>query len=178
MLRAMIFTLLFCLAQVAPGLASVAFALPPDESTIQAASTRANHIADELRSPFCPGKTLLTCTSGQAFATRQEIRDRLLAGESEPQIIADFKLRFGDEIENPEQPWYTILGPLTPLVMGIGLLLFITWRWRRERASQPPEGVSAGAPDTSDTGDDGAPDEKRDDELRRARLRRQLDDHD
>lgn len=130
----------------APSAAATAAASAPGSMSLADASVRSQRIADELRSPFCPGKTLLTCTSGQAFTARQEIRDRLLAGESEEAIITDFKGRYGDQIVNPPQPWYTVLGPLTPVLVGVLVLAAVTWRWRKSRKEagpgEPPDGSS------------------------------------
>lgn len=130
------FALVFAVT-LAAGLAA-AQAPKPSAMAVQAASDRSQRIADELRSPFCPGKTLLTCTSGQAFTARQEIRDRLVAGEDEQSIIEDFKTRYGDNIVNPPQPWYAVVSPFIPAVVGVLVLAAITWRWRRARANEGP----------------------------------------
>jgi len=111
----------------------------PEDPRVVAASQRANELGDELRSPFCPGKTLKTCTSGQAFTARQEIRDRLLAGEDEDAILTDFQQRYGNDLRNPPQPWYTVLGPLLPVLVGLGLLVAITLRWRGARDVAPAD---------------------------------------
>jgi cytochrome c-type biogenesis protein CcmH/NrfF len=128
---------------------------------MQAASERSQRIADVLRSPFCPGKTLLTCTSGQAFTARQEIRDRLMAGETEDAIIDDFRARYGENITNPPQPWYAAVGPFVPAIVGVLVLGVITWRWRKSRADEgvaTPVEAAAESPDAD----------------RLARLRRQV----
>lgn len=116
--------------------------------TMTDASVRSQQIADVLRSPFCPGKTLLTCTSGQAFTARQEIRDRLVAGESEESIIEDFKTRYGENIVNPPQPWYAVVSPFIPALVGVLVLAAVTWRWRKgkgDAAPASPEPQAGGA---------------------------------
>lgn len=130
--------------------------------SMQSASERSQRIADVLRSPFCPGKTLLTCTSGQAFTARQEIRDRLVAGEDEESIIDDFKTRYGDNIVNPPQPWYAVISPFIPALVGVLVLGAVTWRWRRARTN---EGPAAAPVDAQTAGADAD---------RLARLRRQV----
>jgi len=122
-------------------------AAAPEDPRVVAASQRANELGDELRSPFCPGKTLKTCTSGQAFTARQEIRDRLLAGEDEEAILSDFQQRYGNDLRNPPQPWYTVLGPLLPVLVGLGLLVAITLRWRSTREAAPVEDAPRSAED-------------------------------
>ncbi len=134
--------------------------------TLEVASARSQQLADTLRSPFCPGKTLLTCTSGQAFTARQEIRDRLMAGESETSILKEFKERYGEQIENPPQPWYTVLGPIAPVALGVAVLLAITWRWRKTKAGDLPSGPVAAPADGGGDAD------------RLARLRRQIQTED
>jgi len=119
----------------------------PEDPRVVAASQRANELGDELRSPFCPGKTLKTCTSGQAFTARQEIRDRLLAGENEDAILSDFQQRYGNDLRNPPQPWYTVLGPLLPVLVGLGLLIAITLRWRSAKDAAPVEDEARSAED-------------------------------
>jgi hypothetical protein len=95
--------LLFCLT--APALAQVSEA---------EADRRVAALAEELKSPFCPGKTLMTCTSNQAYTLRKEMHEMVLRGLSNDEVIAELKLRYGDEVENPPQPWYTFFVPLMP----------------------------------------------------------------
>jgi cytochrome c-type biogenesis protein CcmH/NrfF len=118
--------------------AQPAEAISQDDPRMVAASKRASELGDELRSPFCPGKTLKTCTSGQAFTARQEIRDRLLAGEAEEAILTDFQSRYGEDLRNPPQPWYTVVGPLLPVLVGVVVLVALTIRWRAGRRATPP----------------------------------------
>ena len=92
---------------------------------------RISKLSDQLKSPFCPGKTLLTCTSGRAYDLRQEMRAMMLAGKSDAQVIADLELRYGDDISNPPQPWYTFFVPFLPWVVGILLVGWALRRWLR-----------------------------------------------
>jgi len=152
------------LAALGAAAASAAQAQAPAPASavgLRFASERSQRIADELRSPFCPGKTLLNCTSSQAFTARQEIRDRLMAGETEEAIIEDLRARYGENITNPPQPWYAAVGPFVPALVGVLVLCVITWRWRRSSVSEvvaAPVEASAGSPDVE----------------RLARLRRQV----
>lgn len=93
------------------------------------ASRRVNRLSDQLKSPFCPGKTLLTCTSYQAFELRKEMTDMIRDGKSDEEILAALRDSFGDELENPVQPWYTVLVPILPFVFGglIALWMFSMW---------------------------------------------------
>ena len=100
------------------------------EAMVEAdASKRVNRLSDELKSPFCPGKTLLTCTSYQAFALRKEMTEMILAGKSDQEILTALRESFGEILENPPQPWYTILVPIMPFILGALIALWMFSRW-------------------------------------------------
>ena len=100
------------------------------EAMVEAdASKRVNRLSDELKSPFCPGKTLLTCTSYQAFALRKEMTEMILAGKSDKEILTALRESFGEILENPPQPWYTILVPIMPFILGALIALWMFSRW-------------------------------------------------
>lgn len=110
------------------------------------ASRRVNRLSDQLKSPFCPGKTLLTCTSYQAFELRKEMTNMIHDGKSDEEILAALRDSFGDELENPVQPWYTVLVPILPFVLGglIALWVYSIWlkgarREEDEALEAPPE---------------------------------------
>lgn len=114
-----------------------------DESgEVDAAGRRVTRLADELRSPFCPGKTLVTCTSYQAFELRREMREMVERGMDDAAIIAALVDRHGEEVRNPPQPWYTVLVPLLPfLVLGVLLFwIFRKWKERDDRRDIAPAG--------------------------------------
>ena len=92
------------------------------------ATKHINYISDELKSPFCPGKTLLTCTSPNAFTLRAEMRRELLQGYKDDEILSKLRERFG-QLENPPQPWYTILLPILPFVFGALIAIWVLSRW-------------------------------------------------
>ena len=95
----------------------------------QAASKRINRLSDQLKSPFCPGKTLLTCTSSQAYDLRKEMKEMILAGKKDAEILEVLRGAFGEKLENPIQPWYTILIPFLPFVFGILIAIWIFSKW-------------------------------------------------
>jgi len=135
-------------ADYRPGMRRLIFLLlllaPPvlAEVTEAEADHRVTLMANELKSPFCPGKTLMTCTSNQAYTLRKEMHEMVLQGMTDTEVVTMLKLRYGDEVQNPPQPWYTFFVPLLPYVFG-GLLLAIMLRqWlrrgKREAAAAPP----------------------------------------
>lgn len=116
----------------------------PEELNEAAVDRRVRRLSDELRSPFCPGKSIMTCTSSQAYTLRQEMRDMVLSGQSDEELIAALALRYGDDIRNPPQPWYTVLVPFLPFIFGAVLVFWILRRWRRgARAPQADVGAEA-----------------------------------
>jgi cytochrome c-type biogenesis protein CcmH/NrfF len=95
------------------------------------ASKRVNRLSDQLKSPFCPGKTLMTCTSSQAYDLRQEMRNMIMQGKNDAEILEALRGSFGDSLENPPQPWYTVLVPIMPFILGGVLALVIFSMWLR-----------------------------------------------
>ena len=78
---------------------------------------RAHSLADELMSPFCPGRTLSDCPSPNATAVREEIRAWVHQGQSDEQIRATLRARFGDALAGePESPWARA-GPLAVIAL-------------------------------------------------------------
>ena len=92
---------------------------------------RVRQLSDELRSPCCPGKTLMTCTSSQAFDLRRDIEVMVRAGKSDAQIILELKDKYGDDVSNPQQPWYTFFVPFLPFIVLGGLIFWVVQRWRK-----------------------------------------------
>ena len=137
-----IFTLAIILALTAPGIAQVPTNPTPTVEAPKQGGTgtptsgldptmkRVRQMADELRSPFCPGKTLMTCTSYQAFELRREIETMVRAGMSDEEILKQLKTVHGDDISNPKQPWYTFFVPFLPFIVLAGLIFWIVRRWR------------------------------------------------
>ena len=95
------------------------------------ASKRVNRISDQLKSPFCPGKTLLTCTSPQAYELRKEMSQMIIDGRSDDEILAALRDSFGEKLENPPQPWYTVLVPILPFVFGALIAAWVFSSWLR-----------------------------------------------
>ena len=131
-LAPLLFLLFFSLAFQTVSQLSLAHAQVDSSTTASVeadASKRVNRLSDELKSPFCPGKTLLNCTSYQAFALRKEMTEMILAGKSDEEILTALRESFGEILENPPQPWYTILVPIMPFVLGALIALWMFSRW-------------------------------------------------
>jgi cytochrome c-type biogenesis protein CcmH/NrfF len=103
------------------------------------AQKRVNRLSDQLKSPFCPGKTLMTCTSFEAYRLRQEMTAMILAGKNDKQILLALRDSFGDQLENPPQPWYTVLVPILPFVFGLLVALWMFSRWMKGSKEESAE---------------------------------------
>ena len=114
------------------------------------ASRRVNRLSDQLKSPFCPGKTLLTCTSYQAFKLRKEMTQMIAEGKSDPEILAALRDSFGDDIENPIQPWYTAIVPILPFVCGALIALWMFSMWLRGSQRKASEGEQVAEPEVDE----------------------------
>lgn len=84
---------------------------------LRAAST----ILSETWSPFCPGKTLASCSSPQAAEWREEVRGWLAEGLTRAEIMAKLQTRKpGFRLETEPEPASARMGPW---VLG-GLFIF------------------------------------------------------
>ncbi len=102
---------------------------------------RISRLADELNSPFCPGKTLLNCTSIQAYELRGEMQQLAVAGLSDEEIITKIQLRYKVRLDNPDQPWVSSVMPLLPFIFGGLLVIFAMRRWKNSgRAAVDSDG--------------------------------------
>ena len=110
----------------------------PENQTLDVDSRRAQKLADDLKSPFCPGKTLKACTSPNAARLRREIQDMVKQGLSDADIIYQLKSahdRDDFSVTNPDQPFYTIFLPFLPFVILTAAMLFMIRRWKRGATS-------------------------------------------
>ena len=106
---------LFLLIALLTLFASVAHA---DEKTI---AQKSSAIFDEVMSPYCPAVTLSACTSPNARALRDQIRDWVEEGHGEEKIKEMLIESFGVTILGaPEAKGFGVIGWLAP---GIGVLI-------------------------------------------------------
>jgi cytochrome c-type biogenesis protein CcmH len=101
-------------------------------------------IALQLQCPVCEGSTVADSGSGLAADMRSVIRSRVMAGESDQQILDEFVASYGDGIltEPPKRGislgvWF---GPVIGLAIGVAVLVFVLSSWRqRAPAVATPE---------------------------------------
>ena len=111
----------------------------PENPAFDPMARRAQRLADDLKSPFCPGKTLKTCTSPDAAKVRRDIQRMVRDGASDEAIVAALKMSYDTDefsVANPDQPAYTIFVPFIPFVILTGAMIFMIWLMRRRTRNQ------------------------------------------
>ena len=130
-MRALILTLLL--------LASPAFAVNPDEILADPVlEARARAISLDLRCPVCQGETIDDSNAPISRDLRLAVRERLVAGDSDAQVMDYVVARYGEYVLfNPRASGSSLLlwlaGPA--MLLGGGLLAYATTR-RRARAPE------------------------------------------
>jgi cytochrome c-type biogenesis protein CcmH len=107
-------------------------------------------IALQLQCPVCEGETVADSPSGLAADMRNVIRTKLVAGESDQQILDEFVASYGDGIltEPPKRGislgvW---VGPLVGVTLGTVLVIALLKAWRRP--APPVPAAASGGVDT------------------------------
>ena len=133
--------LVLVVLMVAPALAH---ADPLDDSV--------RRIALQLQCPVCEGESVADSPSGLAADMRAVIRTRLIAGESDQQILDEFVASYGDSIltEPPKRGislgvW---VGPVLGVALGIALVTMLLRTWRH--APLQPVGGETVDPEVAD----------------------------
>lgn len=136
MRRFALIALLFAL--LAPGMA---FAVQPDEMLKDPAlEARARHLSEELRCMVCQNQSIDDSEAPLARDLRLLVRRRLVAGDSDKQVLDFLVARYGDFVllKPPVQLDTLLLWGATPLVLLGGMIgLVIMTRRRRTLNLQP-----------------------------------------
>ena len=116
-------------------LALPALAVSPDEIlTDPALETRARALGKELRCLVCQNQSIDDSDAGLARDLRRLVRERLVAGDSDPAIRTFLVERYGDFVRlDPPLKAATVLlwfGP--PLVLALGLAGIVVFVRRRQ----------------------------------------------
>ena len=135
--------LLACLA--GPG-AGIQAATNPDEILADPVlEQRARALGKELRGLVCQTQSIDDSDADLARDLRRIVRERLVAGDSDAEIIGFLTARYGDFVllKPPVKPatWGLWFGPaLVLLCAGAGIGLYLR---RRRRSGPPPAPLSA-----------------------------------
>jgi len=111
----------------------------PPASREQPADSWHYDLWSHLMSPYCPGRTLLDCTSSQAAELRGWIADQEKLGRSRAEVEAQLYQEFGDVIlQAPKPQGFGLAAYVIPalafLVGGAVVAIFL----RRQTPSAPP----------------------------------------
>ncbi|MFZ1892687.1 MAG: cytochrome c-type biogenesis protein [Rhodoplanes sp.] len=134
---------------IASALVSVALAVQPDEMLPDPRlEQRARAISQELRCMVCQNQSIDDSDAPLAKDLRVLVRERLKAGDSDPQVIDYMVARYGEFVLlRPRFSWQTVALWLTPAIVllagGLGLLIAL----RRKRALSAAAAPSPLTPD-------------------------------
>lgn len=124
--------------------AAPALAVEPDEVLANPAlEARAREISKELRCVVCQNQSIDDSDADIARDMRLLVRERLVAGDTDPQVVAYMVARYGDYVllrppfqTNTLALW---IGPpaMAVIVVLLGLLFFRTYQRERAGHSEP-----------------------------------------
>ena len=124
------------LALVLAWTAAPAFAVQPDEMLKDPSlEARARALSRELRCMVCQNQSIDDSDAPLAKDLRLLVRERLKAGDSDPQVIDYMVARYGEFVLlKPRFAWHTVALWVTPAIVllagGLGMLFAV----RRRRA--------------------------------------------
>jgi cytochrome c-type biogenesis protein CcmH len=109
---------------------SLVFIVPKPPTVDQ----RVYNIAAHLRCPVCQNESVADATSTVALDLRQEIRQQVLSGKSDQQVIQFFIARYGEQtiVWAPQWQGFSLLIWLVPIALMLGglvLVYFIARDW-------------------------------------------------
>jgi cytochrome c-type biogenesis protein CcmH len=131
-----VLALLLAFLSAAPALA----VLPSEKLDDPALEARARDISRELRCQVCQNQSIDDSNAELAADLRRLVRERLKAGDSDPQVYAYLTQRYGDYVLlKPPMRWDTVVlwfGPLAVLLIA-GTAIFFHLRRPRPQAASP-----------------------------------------
>lgn len=106
-------------------------------------------LGNELMSPYCPGRTLPDCPSGQAAELRQWIVAQEKAGRPRSDVESELLARYGEEIlQAPRARGFAITAYLLPVLafLGGGIVVAIFLRRQGRRTGVVPAAATTSTP--------------------------------
>ena len=88
-------------------------------------------LSNDLMSPYCPGRTIASCSSSQARQLEDHILAEAKAGKSRDEIESALVARFGDEIIGYAPPPLLLYGSAMLGLVALILLVMMGRRWAR-----------------------------------------------
>jgi cytochrome c-type biogenesis protein CcmH len=126
--------------------ATPSFAVQPDEILPDPKlETRARGLSHQLRCMVCQNQSIDDSDAPLAHDLRVLVRERLKAGDSDPQVIDFLVARYGEFVLlKPRFEWHTVplwLAPIAILLIG-GVTLVVAVRRRRRSGAARPESIA------------------------------------
>ena len=95
-------------------------------------------LADEIMSPFCPGRTLDDCPSPQAESLRLWLIVQEAAGRSRDDVLEQLYERYGDVIRPaPKAEGFGITAYVLPALVFVAGGILVAWFLRRQTREGP-----------------------------------------
>lgn len=128
---------------IAAGIASAQGPTPTDDEV--------NAIAKKLYCPVCENVPLDVCPTEACRQWREQIREMLIEGRSEEQIIDYFAVTYGERAAgDPRNKLEAYLIPVVSIILGTLLLLGALRMWRRPLAVVPASSKDEAQPGQQD----------------------------
>jgi cytochrome c-type biogenesis protein CcmH/NrfF len=89
----------------------------------------ARDLSHDLMSPYCPGRTIASCSSQAARDLEDEILQQAQAGKSREEIEQALVARFGEEIIGYAGRPVVLYGSAVAALVAAVLLVFVGWKW-------------------------------------------------
>lgn len=102
-----------------------------------ASSRRSDQLAGQIMSPFCPGKTLQSCTSPNAAAWRADIHRWAAEGVSSAEIRQRLEARAGHSLSSVPAEGQAFWMPLVTVLLALLTFGLLAVRMRRRLAPEP-----------------------------------------
>jgi cytochrome c-type biogenesis protein CcmH/NrfF len=117
-------------------------------------------LEESLVAPCCYREPVSRHQSDVAVEMRAEITRMVLEAKSDRQILDYYRVKFGEEVfAEPQgmEGWVVRGVPFLVLLLGVGLVIRLAWKWRFTKVRQAPQDGSI--PGTGKAAQDGIPEE-------------------
>jgi cytochrome c-type biogenesis protein CcmH len=124
------------------GLLALTLLAAPAAGAAAVSEEAVTRIASQLRCVVCQNLSVADSPSEMARQMRDVIRERLVQGESEEQVLRYFEERYGVWIRLAPQGWLVWVLPFAGLFAGLGVVLVVALRWSRRAGQSQQEALS------------------------------------